>query len=339
MKVNLAAQTLSTSVADAIDFCREKLNLPQFQGSKPTTDFIRIIDALFDVMNSRNILGHYSKSPMRLSNQADWSQVFKKAQDYLLSMTDLKGCKMIHSPRKTSFLGFLINIKSFEHLFANLVLTKKMDYLLTYKTSQDHVELFFCALRSRLGQNNNPTAREFFSSYRRLLLHNEIIGNRGNCLLQDDTSILALSSPQKRLSPFDPGQHIDFSISKRYQLTVDNYEHDYATVYFLPKASEFKEAITHYIAGFIVKKVAILLHCPDCLESVTATDSKAKNHLVDTKNRGGLIKANQDVKKVCEESEIQIMRLIAMNGSIPSGNQITEALVFAIFKSVTEKFP
>ena len=338
MKVNLAAQTLSTSVADAIDCCREELNLPEFQDSKPTTDFIRIIDALFDVMNSRNIFGRFSKSPMKESNRSEWSQLFEKAQDYISSMKDLKGCKMIHTPRKAGFLGFLINMKSFGHLFENLVSSKKMDYLLTYKTSQDHVELFFCALRSRRGLNNNPTAREFFSSYRRLLLHNEIRGNGGNCLLQDDTSILSLPPSKKKISPFDPGQHIDFSISKRYRLTEENYEHDYATVNFLPDASEFKEAIIEYISGFIVRRVSSLLRCPDCLDSVIETDDSTHYKLVDTKNRGGLVKANRSVKKVCEESEIQIMRLIAMNSSIPSGNQMIEALVFAIFKSVTEKF-
>jgi hypothetical protein len=41
MKVSLATQTLSRSVADAINFCREKLNLPQFQGSEATEEFIR----------------------------------------------------------------------------------------------------------------------------------------------------------------------------------------------------------------------------------------------------------------------------------------------------------
>ena len=44
MKVNLAAQTLSASVADALDFCREDLHLPDFKGSKSTSNFIRIVD-------------------------------------------------------------------------------------------------------------------------------------------------------------------------------------------------------------------------------------------------------------------------------------------------------
>src|SRR6218665_3571433 len=56
MKVKLAAQTLSSSVADAIAFCDETLHLPKFQNSSATVNFIRIIDHLFDILNSRNPL-------------------------------------------------------------------------------------------------------------------------------------------------------------------------------------------------------------------------------------------------------------------------------------------
>ena len=33
---------------------------------------------------------------------------------------------------------------------------KPLDYLLTYKYSQDHLELLFSCIRSRGGRNNNP---------------------------------------------------------------------------------------------------------------------------------------------------------------------------------------
>ena len=54
MSVKLAAQTLSNSVADAIDFCREELGMKEFEGSAATTSFIRTIDRLFDICNVRN---------------------------------------------------------------------------------------------------------------------------------------------------------------------------------------------------------------------------------------------------------------------------------------------
>ena len=42
MKVNLAARSLSSSVADALGYCNVKLKLSQFQGSEATSKFLRI---------------------------------------------------------------------------------------------------------------------------------------------------------------------------------------------------------------------------------------------------------------------------------------------------------
>ena len=63
MKVNIAAQTLSSSVADAIEFL-ESINHPDFQGSAATVVFIRKIDRLFDLLNCRNPRGKGFKAPI-----------------------------------------------------------------------------------------------------------------------------------------------------------------------------------------------------------------------------------------------------------------------------------
>ena len=54
MNVSIAAQTLSASVATAIDFLQDEIDHPEFQGSEASTDFIRKVDQAFDLMNSRN---------------------------------------------------------------------------------------------------------------------------------------------------------------------------------------------------------------------------------------------------------------------------------------------
>ncbi|CAK9291649.1 unnamed protein product [Gordionus sp. m RMFG-2023] len=46
----------------------------------------------------------------------------------------------------------------------------KLKYLLTYKTSQDHLELFFSCLRSRGGFNNNPSAYQLRSAIRGVMI-------------------------------------------------------------------------------------------------------------------------------------------------------------------------
>jgi hypothetical protein len=65
LNVRLEAQTLSSSVADAIDFLNLSMKLNEFHNSDGTVKFIRMIDRLFDMLNSRNPLGKGYKQPLR----------------------------------------------------------------------------------------------------------------------------------------------------------------------------------------------------------------------------------------------------------------------------------
>lgn len=47
IKISLAAQTLSNSVADGIEFRDHELNLKEFEGSEATVRFLRCIDRVF----------------------------------------------------------------------------------------------------------------------------------------------------------------------------------------------------------------------------------------------------------------------------------------------------
>ena len=82
MKVNLAVQALSSSVADALEYCEGKLKLPQFQGCGPTVKFIRVFDRLFDVLNSRNPLARNFKAPIRKSNYEYTKKFLNEASGY-----------------------------------------------------------------------------------------------------------------------------------------------------------------------------------------------------------------------------------------------------------------
>jgi hypothetical protein len=53
MNVRLATQTLSSSVANAIEFLDVSMKRKEFQNSQPTVQFIRNIDRAFDILNSR----------------------------------------------------------------------------------------------------------------------------------------------------------------------------------------------------------------------------------------------------------------------------------------------
>jgi hypothetical protein len=79
-----------------------------------------------------------------------------------------------------------------------IVERKYLSYLLTYKLSQDHLEMFFCAVRSKGGVNNNPTASQFQAAYKRLLIHSEITTSKNsNCLAQGNPSIFFANRQQQ----------------------------------------------------------------------------------------------------------------------------------------------
>ena len=339
MKVNLAVQTLSRSVADSIDFCRSTLKLKDFKGSEATTKFLRMIDKLFDIMNSQSIFGKGFKAPMRSTNEHIWSAVFSDGFKYLSELKTLEGKKLIHSLRKAAFQGFLINTKSFSYLFDELVKKGKLNYLLTYKTSQDHLELFFCALRTRLGSNNNPTAREFKHAYKKLLLHHEIRGNGGNSIIQDDTSILTFQQVRTDTkTKLDIHSDCDYLLQQKYGLDVTNSDHDYSILSRWPAISEFQNAVLEYISGYCVKMAEKLLSCNQCRKAVLEETNNKHYSLVNAKDRGGLIHVNSSVKAVCQATEKTLKKVLLINQKVvPTEKNLTSALTSSVLKQVLEQ--
>jgi len=68
---------------------------------------------------------------------------------------------------------FFFNIESLLGLGKMLLFgpSPVKQFLLTYKLSQDHLELFFSAVRQFGGWNNNPSAIQFSNDFRSLLSH------------------------------------------------------------------------------------------------------------------------------------------------------------------------
>ena len=224
MKVKLAAQTLSSSVADAIDYRRDTLKLPQFKGSEATVKFIRTFDQLFDILNSRNPCAKGFKAALHKSNKETWEAFFEEAYAYIMALRDTNGNLMYNTRKETGFIGFLVAIESMKHIFFHLVERENapMNYVLTYKFSQDHLELFFGAIRSSGGFNNNPTAQQFIAAYKRLLLRSSIQGQHGNCQKRDQTDILEVISDSFKTNCATVTVN-DAAIIRKYDLEV-NYQ-------------------------------------------------------------------------------------------------------------------
>ena len=113
MKVKIAGQTLSSSVADAIEFLMVSQH-PSFLGANGTIRFIRVIDKLFDMLNSRNTNCKSFKKPLYPHDQLYWKDFLNDTITYLSKLTEKNCIPLLLHRRKTFVLGLIIAAKSTE---------------------------------------------------------------------------------------------------------------------------------------------------------------------------------------------------------------------------------
>ena len=114
-------------------------------------------------MNSKTPFAKGNKAPVSLENLAAWIDKCQKLADYLFALKDEKGNYLRCGHCKTAIWGFVFSIESIASIVKHLLTHKTFPYkyVLTYKFSQDHLELLFNEIRRRGGWNNNPNVLQF----------------------------------------------------------------------------------------------------------------------------------------------------------------------------------
>ena len=312
MKVNLAAQTLSSSVADAIQFLEHEGH-PKFQGAEGTILFIRKIDRIFDLLNCRSPRGKGFKAPMSKKNMALTDHIINSTVNYLVGLKDGNGKPLLEHRRKTFVLGLITTATSVQKLTKMLFEMNEtpFSYFLTYKIGQDHLELLFNCIRGKLGFNTNPDAREFQFALKKILLHAALSPSRhGNCLFLEENRSSPIFSLKwtKNRSP----------LSKK----VDEIDNEFIAISVDFQNSDVKEYSLGYVAGYIVREMMSSLTCETCASALL---SKEHHHqylsLVALKDRGGLIYAAKDVVRILSFAE-RIFRQI-VSGTSAEDEKIT----------------
>lgn len=280
IKVALATQTISSGVADAIDYLRAGGN-EKFKNSEATTEFLRIFDRLFDMLDSRNAYGKEYKSPLSLNNFSYWNEVFSDTEKYIRELT-VTGRALLQHDKKCFALGFLIDIQSFRKLALDLLKNIKtpLKYFLTHKCSQDHIELYFCCLRSRGGWNNNPSVMQLLWAVRRLLYKNSIKPSiNANCLTEG----------------FESSSILEFWSSKRALCDNEDLENNYETETLVESLDSFQlppyqSNILYYITGNIVKKLKNKCNCTHCNDILLKSNNKTDHeYTVNPSNSSGFL--------------------------------------------------
>lgn len=238
---------------------------------------------------------------------------------YLFSLkiqNNSKDLQYLHTTNKKSFIiGFAIAAKSmFSIAKALFYETTHFKYVLSYKFSQDHIELLFSRFRQKFGSNNNPNMLQFKTALKQILMKNAITcKTNGNCNTFDNDvfgSLLEYKWNRKNDNKF---QDLDESQNKfdedlLHRMTLLNNSNNVMI--------EAKENILYYITGYIVKKVCKLKDCSSCIESLIEKRNEhdysiplTHKQFVLLKNQGGLIKTCDSVFKIIKESEIIFLYL------------------------------
>lgn len=308
MNVRLAAQTLSSGVADAIEYLDNVCKLKEFENSSATVEFIRKIDKIFDILNCRNPFGKGYKAPIRPATIQYFEEIFSDATMYLKSLK-IDGVPLLSHARKTFALGFILTMKSILGLAKDLfsLETSPLQYFLTYRCSQDHLELFFSCIRSRGGWNNNPNSQQLKWALRQLLFSNSVKASvNANCINFENYATPAFefrSNTEKQIVV----NNDDISEMQMINVYINLLENKSLT--------NFQENVIFYIAGFAVRNLIKQTVCTHCIDILLYEDkftldhsysASAENYMSFTNfvTRGGLVRAPRmiyEIIKFCEK--------------------------------------
>ena len=183
MRVKLAVQLIaSRSVSDTLRYCHTR-KYPGFESKddvEATADFCLVNDQLWDLLNTKDKFGKGAKSPLRFNTKDHQEKILiaaeemyqnlyldkvndkqdKEDSDVTEGIMDKEGNReekenkkgkddenntlFTKSSRKTGPLGLLANIKGIRYLIDQMEQGSiGLEYLLSYKLQQDHLEVSF----------------------------------------------------------------------------------------------------------------------------------------------------------------------------------------------------
>lgn len=277
MNVRIAVETFSESVANSMEFLLQQ-NHPDFIGSAATIRFVRYMDILFNIFNSKHKHNeNVFKRPISPENQRIIFDHFETITAYFKSLhIDVDNFKkktnkscvrtttripLLKSKNLTAFRGFIIDMHSVRMMYKEYIENSHlMSVLPTYHLLQDVLEIFFGKIRACGGFNNNPNMYQFKGAYRKLLANIKVlISEFANCRLFDSTlpsnlffsNIYLISSKRAKIS-FDDFDEVYEEQKNDILDMVGDLDDSNIGHILLDSSSDFSIA---YLASSIEKKI------------------------------------------------------------------------------------
>lgn len=155
-----------------------------------------------------------------------------------------------------------------------------LQFLPVYKLSQDHLETFFGAIRSKGGFNNDPTVNNFIAAYKRLLCHSKIkICENGNCLELEKIAVLSTMSTIDKINSSSNYNKIFKELAQdgsyvNIHKQESDFEEELVILDNTASLSQLTMMIVTYISGHVVKKLSKKINCHICVQSLLTISSE-----------------------------------------------------------------
>ena len=247
MRVNLAAQVLSHSVAAGIStlVVLKQLN----EDAKYTTQFIEHFDVLFNCFNSRNL-----KSSQKLGkafSDRSGHHGFLKDSLKLLNTIKTKG-----GAELPCIFGWKLNIVSLFGLWEYLKKEQGFKFLFTSRLNQDCAENLFSIIRGMGGHRDNPDVAQLKACFKYVVADQLFVQSHlSNCQVDNDTMLLNISN---------------IAMARYEKPVTEDIETlptaDIAMVMTTPLSQETQN-VGAYLAGYLLRKVSVN-DCNECIQQL-----------------------------------------------------------------------
>ena len=289
MRVNLAAQVLSHSVAAGIYTLADLGKLPA--EAKTTAEFVENFDQLFNAMNSKCFK---SSQKMRhaFSENSGHTTFLKDSLTFVGTIVSRRDLPCIQ--------GWKISIQSVLSLWEDLHNNHNFKFLLTNRLNQDCAENLFCQVRSMGGCRDNPSPQQFRAAFRHIVFDKIMCQSKAsNCEIDMDKVLLDLTTLK------------DVHKSVPTETVADKLAGIELIHVFAPPADIAKQNVAAYMAGYLLRKLKI--SCSVCKEQFILRSLPNNPKYVFLKNKayvkeGGLVYPSEIVVQFVENLELVFNR-------------------------------
>lgn len=285
MNVRLAAQTLSRSVADALEQLKCD-DYEEFQHAGATVEFLRNMNDTFDILNfaEGDLTDNQYKQPICDTTAQFIFSFAQKIKPYIENLKiEYKNAagKVVKTPilkskARMGFFGFYNDLVSLEGMYNDFVRNGPLEIFYPMIFSQDQLETFFSLVRNRQGSNDNPNATEFASAFRKLLVCHPLTTSRDCSVISNATGILTVSC-----KALNPKRSVTMA-------EIDSYEIDCEGI--MENETDAMDSYDQHLCAFLalcieekvikLMKRSTLASCLQCLSILMDGDERINDQLL-----------------------------------------------------------